>query len=379
MNKQDEHKEPDKLKDLLGKAKGQGMETMDDFEKEALEGFDQLASEEEAFALKSQLDAKIERELFSKSSRKSSPFYWMAAAGLLLVIGLSVLFILQNNEKEQRKLALAEPKSKTQVPPEPAISSETVVTEQAKTSVKTVVHEQNHQATEPRLLSGSEDAVYRSSGSGAADKEADDAASSVEKAPLQLQEVETIATDEVVLEDTKQSTNKSDVKRVAKQEESEVVESTSKKSKALKTAEVSPSLATSQVPEQVITQPSSSPGLNYSYSGGSPMNTNGSLSNSPMQVNVYTIATCHYKGGKKALVKELKGILESKHLSKAFEVRLKINAAKAVEKVEFIHAEKLSLEEKQGIEAILKKLDKFYFDSALKSGEFLPYDLKYKP
>ncbi|MBL7911489.1 MAG: hypothetical protein JNJ41_10585 [Bacteroidia bacterium] len=87
----------DNLDQLFNKAKA-GKQGLDDFEKDAIEGFDMLESEQEASDLKAALDTRIQKELFAKEEEKNPKVYWFAAAGLILVIGLTVLFIRNNNE-----------------------------------------------------------------------------------------------------------------------------------------------------------------------------------------------------------------------------------------------------------------------------------------
>ncbi|MES2678913.1 MAG: hypothetical protein V4635_03470 [Bacteroidota bacterium] len=91
---------PDKnLKNLFEKNKGLGG-TDDPFEKEALEGFAALNDKQEAFGLKADLDEKISRsQVFA--DKKNPATYWMAAAGFLLIVGLSVYFI--NGSSPQHK------------------------------------------------------------------------------------------------------------------------------------------------------------------------------------------------------------------------------------------------------------------------------------
>jgi hypothetical protein len=85
------------LDQLFNKAKA-GKQGLDDFEKDAFAGFETLGSEEEAKNLKAALDARINDELFNKEEKNNPKIYWLAAAGLALVIGLSTLFIVNNNE-----------------------------------------------------------------------------------------------------------------------------------------------------------------------------------------------------------------------------------------------------------------------------------------
>ncbi|MDP1802322.1 MAG: hypothetical protein Q8L81_13270 [Bacteroidota bacterium] len=96
----------DNLDQLFNKAKAD-KQGLDDFEKDAIEGFDMLESEQEAADLKASLDTRIQKELFAKEEEKNPKIYWFAAAGLILVVGLSVLFILNNNDSLSKSHDLA--------------------------------------------------------------------------------------------------------------------------------------------------------------------------------------------------------------------------------------------------------------------------------
>jgi len=88
-------KNNENLKQLFNKAKADE-QNLDDFEKEAMAGFNMLESENEANNLKTSLDNRINSELFYKKENHNQKVYWLAAAGLALVIGLSALFILND-------------------------------------------------------------------------------------------------------------------------------------------------------------------------------------------------------------------------------------------------------------------------------------------
>jgi hypothetical protein len=102
MSRQEDNIQNKKLKDLLNK-KEKDASSMDDFEREALDGFGMLENEQEALDLKETLDKKIYTKVFSP--KKPTITYWFAAAGLLLVIGLSVMFVL-NNATQPQNLAI---------------------------------------------------------------------------------------------------------------------------------------------------------------------------------------------------------------------------------------------------------------------------------
>ena len=59
----------DNLDQLFNKAKAD-KQNLDDFEKEAMAGFDMLNSEKEAIDLKADLDARINKELFYKKEKQ---------------------------------------------------------------------------------------------------------------------------------------------------------------------------------------------------------------------------------------------------------------------------------------------------------------------
>ncbi|MBA2612008.1 MAG: hypothetical protein H0U95_08560 [Bacteroidetes bacterium] len=96
----------DNLDQLFNKAKAD-KQSLDDFEKDALAGFDMLGSEKEAANLKASLDTRIKKELFEKEEEKNPKIYWWAAAGLILVVGLSVLFVMNNNDSVNKAHDLA--------------------------------------------------------------------------------------------------------------------------------------------------------------------------------------------------------------------------------------------------------------------------------
>ncbi len=102
------------LDQLFNKAKAD-KQSLDDFEKDAFAGFEMLESEQEAKDLKAALDTRINKELFKKEEERNPKIYWFAAAGLALVIGLTVLFISNNNTlSSESDLAISNPEQKTE-------------------------------------------------------------------------------------------------------------------------------------------------------------------------------------------------------------------------------------------------------------------------
>ncbi|HWY11373.1 MAG TPA: hypothetical protein VN026_08615 [Bacteroidia bacterium] len=79
---------------------------LDDFEKEALEGFDSLDNIEEATRLANSLNQKIDEKYFKKENKRSGFYYLSLAAGLVLIVGLSV-FLFNYLSSEKKELALS--------------------------------------------------------------------------------------------------------------------------------------------------------------------------------------------------------------------------------------------------------------------------------
>lgn len=78
--------------ELFKRLESNDSEGLDDFEKEALEGFASLENPELAKSLNDTLHSKINDVYFEKKSGNRTFFYLSMAAGFVVVIGLSVLF-----------------------------------------------------------------------------------------------------------------------------------------------------------------------------------------------------------------------------------------------------------------------------------------------
>ena len=106
-----EHK--DQLRSFLGRDR----DGLDDFEKEALEGFDRITAAE-AEKLKAGLDQDV-KQLLRKKAGRPQRYYW--AAAVLLIVGFSV-FLLKQGEPQQKEVAVQQEAPKV-VPPQSAAST----------------------------------------------------------------------------------------------------------------------------------------------------------------------------------------------------------------------------------------------------------------
>ncbi len=92
--------------ELLKRLNAKDSSGLDDFEKEALEGFDSLDNIEEATRLTNSLNQKIDQKYFQKENKKRGFYYLSLAAGLVLVVGLSV-FLFNYLGSSNKELALS--------------------------------------------------------------------------------------------------------------------------------------------------------------------------------------------------------------------------------------------------------------------------------
>jgi hypothetical protein len=108
---------------------------LDDFENEAMEGFDSLENPELAKQLHQSLNRDIEEKYFKKE--KNNTFWYLSiAAGLILIIGLSILFS-NFMDQEKEKLAMTdEKKEETEIKKEAETLELAAPAEEAATTAK---------------------------------------------------------------------------------------------------------------------------------------------------------------------------------------------------------------------------------------------------
>lgn len=109
---------------------------LDDFEKEAFEGFSAHTSPIEAKKLMDEIQSDISKKASytlineqADSSKKNKIIWFSAAASLVLIIGLSVLFIKKSDVTTAQSLALNEAKLKQEPSPTPPEITTTTATE----------------------------------------------------------------------------------------------------------------------------------------------------------------------------------------------------------------------------------------------------------
>lgn len=94
--------------ELLKRLESNDSSGLDDFEKEALEGFDSLENVELAKNLTDSLNKKIDEKYLNKESGgKKGMMYLSLAAGLVLVVGLSIFFMNIMGDKKEMAMESA--------------------------------------------------------------------------------------------------------------------------------------------------------------------------------------------------------------------------------------------------------------------------------
>lgn len=411
------------LNDFLNKSH-QNLE--DDFEKDAFEGFDMLDSKEEAFELKAALDKKI-APLFAEK-KQNFRVIWYAAAGLILVIGLTVFFIQTNSDSivKTKNVSLVDIPKKENLDNKP--EEITTITSNSGNSIPNEVEgeqliERSKQSSDK--ISEAEKVEDKSAleevqkpGEVAADDRANnqfntkDANSDFDKMTLAKSTTKSgvsldSGTDEGKLNDGVTSITKSSPvvmggtarevvksqkekaeeknldetetvvssnKSVAYKEnrDSEDKESDLKKSEKVasskKTKERKKGRAESNQPVSITSEQSKGP--EFYKNDETPKTT----IDAKAETN-----QCYYSGGETNLKKDVSDKLIAKSVNQKFDVVLFVNENKRVEKIKFTNTFNLTVAEKQTIENELKTLNKFNFYINPTTKILFEFKLEYRP
>ncbi len=367
-HKDNTHNKP--LKDFLGK-KNQEHQGMDDFEKEAMEGFDMLKDEKEIVDLKNALDQKIYGEVFSEK-KKSRGVYWYAAAGLLLVIGFSVYFILGTGAVKENTLAIHK-----EEPSKDAKGDEIqkiITDESEKTKNLEYKQPERHAKTAPS------DVESRKGKAGKKEKEYDLQEESV-SARNDAFANQGAGSGGVAISAPKPQSQAVIVAEPAmeagdgvKQAKAEALKDEDKKAVAAETMlamESKDDRTTEKASKKTYrARPEESPVATYNApavagAGAATMDIAGFL--------------CYYEGGDGVLQRDVKDKLKDNDLIQKFDATLFINEKKKVEKAEITNAYSLSKEQQEKIINVLKKLDKFKFNIKPESNKLTEYKLVFRP
>ncbi|MBI2721505.1 MAG: hypothetical protein HYX39_04965 [Bacteroidetes bacterium] len=412
MKDQPHHKD---LKDLLNSIKNKSSQDLDDFDREAIEGFESLESNQEALDLKNELDTKIHDQLFTPK-KKNEKVYWFAAAGLFMVISLSVFFILNGNSHLQEKDVAQIPEKIINIEKEKALSAPTSeavepvvrkVPDAEKSKSKNIEPSDKDKRVSLRaLLKPSEAGSGQGEVSSVLQEKADDAEAAAIKEsdkPISKSSSEEVNfsgklknTDEKEQNDlnadkqTSSSAN-GELNEFKKSENDEFKKESvykgrlaRKKQNASKNKSkndpsqdpktLNPSTVLNSTDSRAkenkegdgITQPKSAPAQSE------PGKSKTEYFNSPSN-------TIYFAGGEDALAKEIRVKLIEKKVDKRFDAILIINENKKIEEVTYINPYELSTEEKNKVTEVLKTLTNFNFYIQPNTKGLFEYKVNYRP
>lgn len=337
------HKNNERLKALLDQKKNQE-QPGDGFEKEALEGFAMLQNDAEALDLKAELDTRMKQVLTKKTS--STRTYWLAAAGLALVVSLSVYLVLMQDTsfKKDQALAIAAETVKDTAPAPPVAESsyerkaaEFKGIEPQQIAAKKEKPKAEAQPASPLQASvgpePAKDLKAENSQTEIASGNAAPPAKTAEEEPSKSEaNLELAASDKNAYAERKEP---------AMDEKNKSPETRAKKAESAK-------------PMAGLASPSASL-------------TKGQLADST------SVSNCYYEGGETALYKELTAQLVKKELDKHFSATLFLNTSGKVLRVKFIKTDGMSKREQSEITVVLQMLDKFRFRGKLSGTEGCEY------
>lgn len=348
--------EDKKLKELLANKNDQHQ---DDFEKEALEGFAMLRNEQESLDLKAKLDERMRKEILSKQKTRP-PFYWIAAAAMLIIMGLSVWFILSDSSEvtSHKDLAITQPKETTDAATNTEKSFEAKAAE-----LKPLVNTNegvsappskniNQFKSEPPMAAG-------------------ESAGKSQPMTMELESKATASSGHLNVTDTEadlaMEKSSADVVLAAKNEPEADDQSAPDRKEDMEIS--SDKNLTSKAKKENIRKEKSK-----SYSDQQPVLA---ASTKPARVEMDANA-CGYRGGNTALYNDLEVKLKAIELNKSFEAILSIDQTKKVVEVKFLKTNDLTADELEKIGIVLKMLDKFKPEGK----EGLPscfFNLSYQP
>lgn len=365
MSKQEDNRHNRKLKELLDKKSGSANPPMDDFEKEAIEGFAMLSGEEEALDLKKSLDKKMYVDAFGEEKKPSSLRYWYAAAGLIIAIGFTVYFVKNTLTNKEPELALQSPlTSETFSPslqkqPEPSEK-----TEVQKTSSPQGTSYEKQKNTVP---SASKSESMQNKGS-----EFKSITKTVETEHLNNAAVGTSSSEDLAA--TPVSASKQNFERDGKNASTMLDAEQDKNTEGMNLEEISVA-SKDETKKNRASRKKEKALESISRTENTPA--------SPAVIASDDVAAkpefvCAYKSGETGLKKDLSALLKNKNLLQKFNAIVYVGVSGKVEKAELTRTFKLNSTEQKEVILILKSLNQF--DMSQNAGSYLyPYKIEFRP
>jgi hypothetical protein len=345
---------------LFEKAKSD-FEKLDDFEKDAFNGLENYSSIKNVKELQNNLKRRFEKEILKKSKKKPQTFFWLAAATLAFLIGLSVFFIFTSDQNfsKSKKLAINTPKENVNFNHTNISIDTTELTKVITTSSNS--NSVTNDASENKAASK----ILKKTIAQKENEKPDKKIQSSLNNKLKVSEKEIPTEGQVMTafnEENKSSTNSLNAFEKENEKNNNITEN---------------DIAFVTKNNKVIME---RPSVN------SPENKSEQLrsenlykSKETRKVEADEFVNCYYKGGEAEIVKDINNKLNSKKSNLKFDVIIFINQNKLVENVEFINSYSLTEIEKKQIIAVIKSLDKFDFFMPPTTKNSFKYKLSFNP
>lgn len=148
--------------------KANDFDGLDDFEKEALEGFSTHSDTKKAQALVEELNVAISQKVASTTSATKNRVIWFsAAASIVLIIMLSIFFFNQTKEDSATNIALNEVKEDKDLAPVVTESPSLEPTEDSKTSPDVQALSQTSNSSTQKITLEDEEVAFNKNSEGA--------------------------------------------------------------------------------------------------------------------------------------------------------------------------------------------------------------------
>ena len=328
---------------LFEKAKSD-IGNLDDFEKDAIDGIENYSSIKNVRKLQNNLKRRFEKEILKKSRKNPPTFYWLAAATLAFLIGLSVFFIFNSNQKISKSKSLAINTTKENIIYDKSKISEnktelenSITTHSNSNSLTTITIENN------ASLNLSKKSTVKNDNKKNNKKE------------------HFIISNKIIVSENEAETEGQDKSTFTEKNNAIVKEDIASVTKNNKVITETPSVNSPENKSEQIRSENL-------YKG-----------KETRKVEADEFVNCYYKGGEAEIIKDIKNKLTSKKANLKFDVIIFINQDKLVENVEFINSYSLTEFEKKEINAVIKSLNKFDFSMPPTTKNSFKYKLSFNP
>ena len=330
--------EKNKLNDFLNKK-----QAVDDFEKEALEGFSQY-SMHELELLKQKTDAKAEK-LFEKKNKRVT--FWLTAAIVVFCMGLLIkLFIPTESIVNNSKIA---------------------INNKLESDVEKLKEEQFNNDTETSVLKRSnENSLQNKDSQANLTQKTTSEASPNKTEPNKVQVPKSDMIDPV----TTLSKGLEEKPNLPAEEKNYAASGSIVKDEESKAETKSTSLINSEKKEESKKKTSTADKISTSAPAQYGLE-DGDVAIS--ENNLY------YDGGDKKLISDLRELLKTINLNTAFDVLIMVNDKSEISSVEFIDERELTKDEKNSIKKEIKKLTKFKYKIQPSKNTKSHYKIIYRP